>query len=116
MRLAAPASILSPTLVRQVRATFNDQGNGERPIAPSDDALFPARFDDLARAWRDVDDGRRHGVTSMMVGGLASLLTQMLHPAALAGVWDQRDVAVSSDFKSMGRQVEDALLLALGQA
>jgi uncharacterized protein (DUF2236 family) len=32
---------------------------------------------------------RVHGdVTSMMVGGLASLLTQMLHPAALAGVWD----------------------------
>ena len=32
---------------------------------------------------------RVHGdVTSMTVGGLASLLTQMLHPAALAGVWD----------------------------
>jgi uncharacterized protein (DUF2236 family) len=30
-----------------------------------------------------------HGdFTSMMVGGVAALLLQMLHPAALAGVWD----------------------------
>jgi uncharacterized protein (DUF2236 family) len=30
-----------------------------------------------------------HGdLTSMMVGGVASLLLQMLHPRALAGVWD----------------------------
>jgi uncharacterized protein (DUF2236 family) len=30
-----------------------------------------------------------HGdVTSMMVGGVAGLLLQMLHPAVLAGVWD----------------------------
>ena len=79
MRLAAPASILSRTLVRQVRATFNDQSNGERPIAPSDNALFPRG----SMIWRVHGD-----VTSMMVGGLASLLTQMLHPAALAGVWD----------------------------
>jgi uncharacterized protein (DUF2236 family) len=34
-----------------------------------------------------------HGdVTSMMVGGIAALLTQMLHPKALAGVWDHSDV------------------------
>ena len=79
MRLAAPSSILSRTLVRQVRATFNDQSKGERPIAPSDNALFPRG----SMIWRVHGD-----VTSMMVGGLASLLTQMLHPAALAGVWD----------------------------
>jgi uncharacterized protein (DUF2236 family) len=66
-------------LVSQVRATFNDQSKGERPIAPSDDALFPRG----SMIWRVHGD-----VTSMMVGGLASLLTQMLHPAALAGVWD----------------------------
>jgi uncharacterized protein (DUF2236 family) len=36
---------------------------------------------------------RVHGdVTSMMVGGIAVLLTQMLHPKALAGVWDHSDV------------------------
>jgi len=29
----------------------------------------------------------------MMVGGIAALLTQMLHPKALAGVWDHSDVA-----------------------
>ena len=37
---------------------------------------------------------RVHGdVTSMMVGGIAALLTQMLHPKALGGVWDHSDVA-----------------------
>lgn len=79
MPLAAPASIISRALVRQVRATFNDQSKGERPIAPSDNALFQRG----SMIWRVHGD-----VTSMMVGGLASLLTQMLHPAALAGVWD----------------------------
>lgn len=34
-------------------------------------------------AWRVHGD-----VTAMMVGGFASLLLQMLHPAVLAGVWD----------------------------
>ena len=34
-------------------------------------------------AWRVHGD-----VTSMMVGGISSLLLQMLHPAVLAGVWD----------------------------
>ena len=33
-----------------------------------------------------------HGdFTSMMIGGVCSLLVQMLHPAALAGVWDHSD-------------------------
>lgn len=75
----SPISILSQAVVRQVRATFNDQSKGERPVAPSDNALFPRG----SMIWRVHGD-----VTSMMVGGLASLLTQMLHPAALAGVWD----------------------------
>ena len=49
----------------------------------SDDALFPPGS--VIR--------RVHGdVTSMMVGGIAALLTQMLHPQALAGVWDHSDV------------------------
>jgi uncharacterized protein (DUF2236 family) len=35
---------------------------------------------------------RVHGdVTAMMVGGVAALLVQMLHPRALAGVWDHSD-------------------------
>ena len=70
-------------LVRQVRNTFNDRAKGERPVPVSDDALFPPGS--VIR--------RVHGdVTSMMVGGIAALLTQMLHPAALAGVWDHSDV------------------------
>lgn len=70
-------------LVRQVRSTFNDQAKGERPVPSSDEALFPPGS--VVR--------RVHGdVTSMMVGGIAALLTQMLHPKALAGVWDHSDV------------------------
>ena len=70
-------------LVKQVRATFNDQSKGERPVPASDDALFP----------RGSVIRRVHGdVTSMVVGGVAALLSQMLHPKALAGVWDHSDV------------------------
>ena len=78
--------MLSPVrraLVRQVRATFNDQAKGEKPVPASPDALFP-----MGLVIRRV-----HGdVTSMMVGGIAALLTQMLHPQALGGVWDHSDV------------------------
>ena len=79
--------MLSPVrraLVRQVRRTFNDQAKGEKPVPASDDALFP----------RGSVIRRVHGdVTSMMVGGIAALLTQMLHPKALGGVWDHSGVA-----------------------
>jgi uncharacterized protein (DUF2236 family) len=78
--------MLSPVrraLVRQVRSTFNDSAKGEKPIPASDHAIFPPGS--VIR--------RVHGdVTSMMVGGIAALLTQMLHPRALAGVWDHSDV------------------------
>ena len=78
--------MLSPVrkaLVRQVRATFNDQAKGEKPVPSSDLALFPPGS--VIR--------RVHGdVTTMMVGGIAALLTQMLHPKALGGVWDHSDV------------------------
>jgi len=79
--------MLSPVrraLVRQVRKTFNDQAKGEKPVPASDDALF-SRGSVIRRVHGDV--------TSMMVGGIAALLTQMLHPKALAGVWDHSDVA-----------------------
>jgi uncharacterized protein (DUF2236 family) len=78
--------MLSPVrhaLVKQVRATFNDQAKGEKPVPASDEALFAPGS--VVR--------RVHGdVTTMMVGGIAALLTQMLHPKALAGVWDHSDV------------------------
>src|SRR5947209_19018463 len=70
-------------LVRQVRRTLNDP-KGERPVPSSDEALF-APGSVIRRVHGDV--------TFMMVGGIAALLTQMLHPQALAGVWDHSDVA-----------------------
>ena len=70
-------------LVRQVRATFNDQERGERPVPRSNHALFPPG----SVIWRVHGD-----VTSMMAGGIAALLLQMLHPGALGGVWDHSDV------------------------
>ncbi|MES2449665.1 MAG: oxygenase MpaB family protein [Pseudomonadota bacterium] len=66
-------------IVRQVRAVFNDTAKGERPVVRSDDALFEPG----SVIWRVHGD-----VTTMMVGGVAALLLQMLHPAVLAGVWD----------------------------
>lgn len=78
--------MLSPVrraLVRQVRSTFNDQAKGERPIPRSGHALFAPD----SVIWRVHGD-----VTSMMAGGIAALLLQMLHPQALAGVWDHSNV------------------------
>jgi len=75
----SPVELFRRTLVEQVRATFNDRAKGEAPVQASDDAL-------IARgsiAWRVHGD-----VTTMMVGGVSGLLLEMLHPAALAGVWD----------------------------
>lgn len=80
-------SLLPGTLARpikeaiaaQVVALFNDRSRGERPVARRPDGLFGPR----AVAWRVHGD-----VASMMVGGIAGLLLQMLHPAVLAGVWD----------------------------
>jgi uncharacterized protein (DUF2236 family) len=66
-------------IVGDVRAIFNDEANGEAPVVRRPDGLFgPA-----SAAWRVHGD-----VTTMMVGGVAALLMQMLHPAVLAGVWD----------------------------
>lgn len=66
-------------LIGQVRRVFHDQANGKAPVQRSDNALF-ARG---SLPWRVHGD-----VTTMMVGGVAALLFQMLHPAVLAGVWD----------------------------
>lgn len=84
----------------QVRAIFHDASRGEGPIVPSEGGL-------LGRgtvAWRVHGD-----VTSMMVGGVAALLLQMLHPAVLAGVWDH------SNFRTdmLGRLRRTARFIAL---
>ena len=80
--VASPADLLSPlrfALVDRVRGLFNDRSRGERPVERSADALFAPG----SMVWRVHGD-----VTTMMVGGVAALLLQMLHPAALAGVID----------------------------
>jgi uncharacterized protein (DUF2236 family) len=83
-----------------VVALFNDRSRGEQPVKRRLDGLFGPG----AVAWRVHGD-----VTSMMVGGVASLLLQMLHPAVLAGVWDH------SNFRSdmHGRLRRTARFIAL---
>lgn len=87
-------------LVGQVRNVFNDRGQGETPVQPSDNALIPRG----SVAWRVHGD-----VTTMMVGGVSGLLLEMLHPAALAGVWDH------SNFRNdmLGRLRRTARFMAL---
>jgi len=75
-RLARP---VKRTIAREVVALFNDRSRGEKPVPRRSDGLFgPASV-----AWHVHGD-----VASMMVGGIAGLLLQMLNPAVLAGVWD----------------------------
>lgn len=77
--LTAFTAPLRRAMVGQVRALFHDRSRGEGPVERRPDGLFgPASV-----AWRVNADA-----TSMMVGGISSLLLQMLHPAVLAGVWD----------------------------
>lgn len=83
----APSSLLpgpiaqsvKAAIAAQVVAVFNDTSRGEAPVPRRTDGLFGPQ----AVAWRVHGD-----VASMMVGGVAGLLLQMLHPAVLAGVWD----------------------------
>ena len=82
--MISPASAVRRALVRQVREKFNDTARGEQPVPASHNALYPRG----SVIWRVHGD-----VTSMMVGGVSALLTQMLHPAALGGVWEHSNVA-----------------------
>lgn len=66
-------------LVSMVRRVFNDRARGEQPVVRSGDALFTPD----SVIWRVHGD-----VTTMMIGGVSALLLQMLHPSALAGVWE----------------------------
>ncbi len=75
----SPPEVLRRALVSRVQALFHDPARNEKPIARSDDALFPTD----SVIWRVHGD-----VTTMMIGGVTALLLQMLHPAALAGVWE----------------------------
>ncbi|WP_207540939.1 oxygenase MpaB family protein [Sabulicella rubraurantiaca] len=95
-----PARSIKDAITRRVVALFNDRARGEAPVARRLDGLFGPN----AVAWRVHGD-----VTSMMVGGISSLLLQMLHPAVLAGVWDH------SDFRTdmQGRLRRTARFIAL---
>ncbi|WP_269714735.1 oxygenase MpaB family protein [Caulobacter sp. NIBR2454] len=58
-------------------------------MGPGPAAEAPDPGDDVGLFGPDAACWRVHGdFTSMMVGGVSALLLQMLHPGALAGVWD----------------------------
>jgi uncharacterized protein (DUF2236 family) len=66
----------------QVQSVMRPGGTSEDPgliRPPGDDGLFGPG----SAVWVVHSD-----FTAMMIGGVSSLLLQMLHPAALAGVWD----------------------------
>jgi uncharacterized protein (DUF2236 family) len=80
-----PARSIKAAITGRVIALFNDRSRGEAPVMRRLDGLFGPE----AVAWRVHGD-----VTSMMVGGISSLLLQMLHPAVLAGVWDHSNFRI----------------------
>ncbi|WP_304811435.1 oxygenase MpaB family protein [Falsiroseomonas sp.] len=91
---------LKAAIAGRVVALFNDRSRGEAPVQRRPDGLFgPGSV-----AWRVHGD-----VAAMMVGGISSLLLQMLHPAVLAGVWDH------SNFRTdmQGRLRRTARFIAL---
>ncbi len=74
-----PVEFLRKQLVQRVRGVFNDVEGGQQPVPPSDEAFF-AKDTPIRMVHADV--------VSMMVGGMAALLLQMLHPHALRGILD----------------------------
>jgi uncharacterized protein (DUF2236 family) len=91
---------LKAAIAAEVVALFNDRSRGEKPVRRRPDGLFGPG----AVVWRVHGD-----VTSMLVGGVAGLLLQMLHPSVLAGVWDH------SNFRAdmQGRLRRTARFIAL---
>lgn len=74
-----PIESLRLRVVEQVRGVFNDTQSGQKPVPPSDDALFE----------KDTPIRKVHAdLVGMMTGGVRGLLLQMLHPHALQGVLD----------------------------
>ncbi|MEL6485850.1 MAG: oxygenase MpaB family protein [Pseudomonadota bacterium] len=77
--MASPIESLRLKVIDQVRGVFNDSANGQKPVPPSDEALFE----------RDSPIRLVHAdLVGMMTGGVRGLLLQMLHPHALQGVLD----------------------------
>lgn len=67
------------SIARQIRGLLSDPANPRIELAHDGSGLFAPD----SVAWRVHID-----VTGMMVGGIAALMLQMLHPKVLAGVWD----------------------------
>lgn len=82
MPLVHPTEFLRRRIAGEIVGFFNDASRNQQPVVRSHDALISPG----SVAWRVHGD-----VTGMMVGGIAALLLQMLHPKALAGVWDHSD-------------------------
>lgn len=74
-----PIETFRQSLVGKVRGVFNDLSAGETPVPVSDEALFE-RNSPIRMVHADL--------VGMMIGGIRSLLLQMLHPHALQGVLD----------------------------
>ncbi len=75
----APAGWLRGAIAGEVRRFFGGSEGAVVELAREGEGLFSRR----SVIWRVHGD-----MTSMMAGGVAALLVQMLHPAALAGIWD----------------------------
>jgi uncharacterized protein (DUF2236 family) len=70
---------LRDSIGSEIRRVFAEPGGQTIEISHDDTGLFGPH----SVSWKVHGD-----VTSMMIGGIASLLMQMLDPAVLAGVWD----------------------------
>jgi len=79
--LPSPTDAVRRRLAREVHRVFHASSNEPRVLRSPNALIAPDSV-----TWRVHGD-----VTTMMVGGIAALLLQMLHPAALAGVWDHSD-------------------------
>jgi uncharacterized protein (DUF2236 family) len=75
---------LRQSIATQVRQLVSSSDEGQAPLGGLHGE--PGLFGPAAASWKVHGD-----FTSMMVGGTAALLLQMLHPKALAGVWDHSD-------------------------
>lgn len=83
----AALSLLTPAplrqaIVLQVRKLVGGDGSDTVERNRADTGLFGPD----SACWKVHGD-----FTSMMVGGVSALMLQMLHPGALAGVWDHSD-------------------------
>ena len=80
IRLPSPGAWLRQQVRNEVQRFF---GEGQERIDLDTPIGDPGLFGPSSMAWRVHAD-----LASMMAGGTAALLLQMLHPAALAGIWD----------------------------